>query len=330
MKKRSLGRGGPLISEIGLGCWNFAGPYGPTDEEESRATLHAAIDEGITFLDTANVYGMGLSEEIIGRFIKDNPGKFSIHTKGGLYRNPETGERWFRNEADYLREQLEASLTRLGVERIELYYVHRRQPELEIEEVMGTLLQFKQEGKIARIGFSEIAPYSLRRASALGHVAAIQNEYSLWSRYPDLGMLQACQELGTAFVAFSPVGRGIFAQETPDPATFAKTDFRHGNPRFVEPNFSANAAKVQEFKQLAVDMGTTSPALAMAWVLSRGEHMFSIPGTRSAKHLRELAGGAALSLTAEDLAAIDRVLPVGWAHGDRYSRKQWLGAEGYC
>jgi aryl-alcohol dehydrogenase-like predicted oxidoreductase len=330
MKKRSLGRNGPLVSEIGLGCWNLAGAYGPTDEAEAHATLHTAIDGGITFLDTANVYGMGKSEEIIGRFIKDNPGKFAIHTKGGLYRNPETKERWFRNDADYLREELEKSLRRLGVEQIQMYYIHRRQQDIDIEDVMGTLLRFKEEGKIDGIGFSEIAPYSLRRAAACGPVMAIQNEYSLWSRYPDLGMLRTCEEVGTAFVAFSPMGRGIFAQETPDPATFEKTDFRYQTPRFSEPHFSANVAKVNEFKDLAADMGTTSPALAMGWVLARGEHVFSIPGTRSSEHLLQLMDGAALNLSEDDMEAIDKVLPVGWAHGDRYTRAQWLGAEGYC
>lgn len=329
MKKRSLGRNGPLVSEMGLGCWNMTGAYGPSDETEARALLDAAVDGGITFLDTAAVYGMGQSEEIIGRYIKDNPGKFTIHTKGGLYRNPETGERWFRNDAAFLREQLEDSLRRLGVEQVELYYVHRRQPELEIEEVMETLLSFQKEGKIGGIGFSEIAPYSLKRASALGHVTAVQNEYSLWSRYPDLGMLRTCEELGTAFVAFSPMGRGIFAQKTPDPASFAKTDFRYKSPRFSEPNFSANVAKVNEFKELAADMGTTSPALAMAWTLARGDHILPIPGTRTAEHLNELLEGTKLALGEDDMASIEKVLPVGWAYGDRYSRAQWLGAEGY-
>ena len=330
MKKRSLGRNGPEVSEIGLGCWNFAGAYGPTDEVTSHNTLKAAIDEGITFLDTANVYGMGQSEEIIGRFIRDNPGHFSIHTKGGLYRNPETKERWFKNDADYLREELEKSLKRLGVEQIQMYYIHRREPDLDIEQVMETLLRFKEEGKIEGIGFSEIAPYSLRRAAACGDVMAVQSEYSLWSRYPDLGMLQTCDELGTAFVAFSPMGRGIFADKTPDPSTFEKTDFRYETPRFTEPNFSANVKKINEFKMLAADMGTSSPALAMAWVLAQGDHVFSIPGTRTADHLRQLTAGAALTLSEDDLRAIDQVLPVGWAHGDRYTRAQWLGAEGYC
>ena len=330
MKKRCLGRNGPLVSQIGLGCWNLTGAYGPTDEAEARALLKTAIDEGITFLDTANVYGSGLSEEIIGRFIKNNPGHFSLHTKAGICRDPKTNERGFNNQSSYLREELDKSLKRLGVEQVQLYYIHRRDPSLEIEQVMETLLRFKQEGKIEGIGFSEIAPYSLRKASAVGPVMAVQNEYSLWSRYPDLGMLDTCRETGTAFVAFSPMGRGIFAQGTPDPASFAKSDFRHGSPRFTEPNFSKNVKQVDKFKTLAKDMGTTSPALAMAWTLARGEHVLPIPGTRSVEHIKQLTAGAVLKLSKDDLAMIDKVLPVGWAHGDRYSRQQWLGAEGYC
>ena len=330
MKKRALGKGGPLLSEIGFGCWNMTGAYGPTSEEEANETLKACIDEGVTFLDTANVYGAGQSEEMVGRFIKDNPGHFSIHTKAGIYRDPKTNERSFNNKPDYLREQLEGSLKRLGVEQIQMYYIHRRDPEIEIEDLMETLMAFKSEGKIEGIGFSEISPSSLRRAWAVGPVMGVQNEYSLWTRYPDLGMIQACEELGTGFVAFSPVGRGIFGEKAPDPEGFAKSDFRYGTPRFTEPNFSRNVAKVAEFKKLAADMGTSSPALAMAWVLARGEHVFSIPGTRTAEHLRQLTSGAALQLSEADMAAIEQVLPVGWAHGDRYSRAQWLGAEGYC
>ena len=330
MKKRQLGANGPQVSEIGLGCMNFAGFYGPCDESQARETLSAALDVGIDFLDTSNVYGMGLSEEIIGRFIKDNPGKFTIHTKGGIYRDPETNVRGFKNDADYLRVELEKSLKRLGVEQVQMYYVHRRDPDMQIEEVMEALLQFKQEGKIEGIGFSEIAPYSLRRAAKIGPVMAVQSEYSLWTRYPDLGQLQTCREVGTAFVAFSPMGRGIFAQKTPNPSQFKSTDFRHESPRFSEPNFSLNAEKVKQFKALAGDMGTSSASLAMAWVLSRGDHVFPIPGTRSATHIRELAAGAELNLNLDDLAAIERVLPVGWAYGDRYTDGQWVGPERYC
>ncbi len=330
MKTRQMGTNGPDLSEIGLGCMSFAGFYGPCEESQARDTLSAAFDAGITFLDTANVYGMGLSEEIIGRFIKDNPGKFSIHTKGGIYRDPQTNERCFKNDEKILRGELENSLKRLGVEYVEMYYIHRRDPEMEIEEVMETLLKFKQEGKIGGIGFSEIAPSSLRRAWEIGPVMAVQSEYSLWTRYPDLGLVQTCKELGTALVAFSPMGRGIFAKKTPNPKEFRPTDFRSGSPRFSEPNFSYNVQKIKQFIRLAADMGGSPASLAMAWLLARGEHVFPIPGTRSVEHIRELAAGAELNLSAEEMLAIEKVLPVGWAHGDRYTQGQWIGPEKYC
>ncbi len=330
MQKRKLGANGPEVSAIGLGTWSFSGSYGPTDEAESRDTLHTCIDLGIDFLDTAKAYGAGLAEEVIGRFTKDNPGKFVVATKGGLHRNPETGERWFRNDADFLREELEASLRRLGVDHVPLYYVHKREESRDIEEVMAAMLRFQEEGKIGGIGFCEIAPSSLRVAHAMGPVSAVQSEYSLWSRYPDLGIIQTCADLGVAFVPFSPLGRGILAEKTPDPATFGKIDFRRGSPRFTEPNFSRNVAQVKKFKHLAAGMGTTSPTLAIAWCLARGEHLLPIPGTRSSAHLRECAAAADLHLNEEVLARIEEVLPVGWAHGDRYTRPQWIGAEGYC
>lgn len=325
-----MGDNGPQVSEIGLGCWSFAGAYGPTDEAESHATLASCLDMGIDFLDTANVYGMGVSEKVIGNFVKDNPGKFTIATKAGIFRDPETNVRGFNNSADHLRGELEKSLKNLKLDCVDLYYIHRRDPEIPIEEVMETLLKFRDEGKIGGIGFSEIAPFSLRRACAVGPVAAVQNEYSLWSRYPDLGMIATCAELGVAFVPFSPLGRGIFGEKIPDPTAFEAGDFRVGTPRFSEPNFSRNVEIVSRFKAYAADHGTSAVALAIAWCLARGDHLIPIPGTRSAEHLAECAEGAAFAMTDTVMAEIDALLPVGWAHGDRYSRAQWLGAEGYC
>jgi len=330
LEKRTLGTDGPSVSEIGLGCWSFAGAYGPTDEAESHATLATAIDLGIDFLDTANVYGNGVSESVIGSFIKDNPGKFKIATKAGIYRDPETNVRGFNNDPGHLRGELDKSLQRLGLEHVDLYYIHRRQQEVAIEDLMETLLAFKSEGKIGGIGFSEISPSTLRRACAVGSVMAVQNEYSVWTRYPDLGMIQTCKELGVAFVPFSPLCRGMAVAVAPDPATFGKGDFRNGTPRFTEPNFSVNVGYFDRFRALAADMGTTAPALAIAWTLARGDHLIPIPGTRSSEHLRDCAAGAQLSLGEPEMAAIEDVLPVGFAHGDRYSRLQWLGAEGYC
>lgn len=330
VKQRQLLTTGKTVSEIGLGCMSFAGFYGSTSEEEAHNTLGAALDLGIDFLDTANVYGNGVSESIIGSFLKGDDSRFTIATKGSIWRNPDTGERGFNNKADYLRGELEKSLSRLGLDHVALYYIHRRDPDVEVEAVMETLLAFKAEGKIGGIGFSEISPATLRRAVAIGPVDAVQSEYSLWTRYPELGMIQTCAELGVSFVPFSPVGRGIFASETPDPKQFSDSDFRSGTPRFSEPNFSYNVQKVEAFKALAADLGTTSIALAMAWCLARGEHLLPIPGTRTAEHLAECAAGSSFAMTDDVMQAIERVLPVGWAHGDRYTPAQWIGPERYC
>ncbi|MCR9126044.1 MAG: aldo/keto reductase [Rhodobacteraceae bacterium] len=330
MKRRRLLQDGHETSEVGLGCMSFAGFYGPTTEAEAHDTLAGALDMGVDFLDTANVYGMGRSEEIIGSFIKGDATRFTIATKGGIWRDPDTGERGFNNSPEYLRAELEKSLRRLGVEHVALYYIHRRDPRIEIEAVMDTLLTFKAEGKIGGIGFSEISPASLRRAAAVGPVDAVQSEYSLWTRLPELGMLSACAELGVAFVPFSPVGRGIFATRAPDPETFAASDFRTGTPRFSAPNFSANMAYVTRFKAYAADLGTAPITLCMAWCLARGPHLLPIPGTRTRAHLAECAAASDFAMTPEIMAEIERILPVGWAHGDRYTEAQWKGPERYC
>ncbi|TNF57706.1 MAG: aldo/keto reductase, partial [Rhodobacteraceae bacterium] len=301
-----------------------------TSEREAHDTLAAARDLGIDFLDTANVYGLGLSEEIIGRFLKGDSGPFTIATKAGIWRDREHGNRGFRNDAAYLRAELEGSLRRLGLDRVDLFYVHRRDPAIEIEEVMESLLALKAEGKIGGIGFSEIAPASLRRALAVGPVDAVQSEYSLWTRQPDLGLRQACGDLGVALVAYAPLGRGIFADRTPDPALFAEQDFRKHNPRFIAPNFERNVARVAEFRAYAADHGATTSAMALAWCLARGENIIPIPGTRTAAHLAECARGASIDLTDAMMDEIERILPVGWAHGDRYSPAQWNGPERYC
>lgn len=330
MEKRKLGDRGPIVGAIGLGCWSFAGSYGPTDKAESNRTLARALDLGIDFLDTANVYGNGLSEEVIGAFIKDHRGRFKIATKGGIVRPPGTTERTFDNSPEHLRDALEASLRRLGTDYVDLYYIHRREPARPIEDVMATLLRFKDEGKIGGIGFSEISPTSLRRAHAVHPVMAVQSEYSLWTRQPQLGIVQTTKALGVAFVPFSPLGRGLFSATAPDPRGFGKLDFRKNNPRFIEPNFSDNLKALEPFKAFAAAKNSTPAELALAWVLAQSDHLIPIPGTRSAEHLEELAGGADLALLPDDLAEIDRILPPGFAFGDRYSDAQQVGAERYC
>ncbi len=330
MHKRQLGTGGPEVSAIGVGCWSFAGAYGPTTEAESHDTLAAALDLGIDFLDTANVYGAGVSEKVIGSFIKDHPHKFTVATKAGIYRDPDTNVRSFNNSPEHLREALEKSLRHLGVDHVGLYYIHRREADRPIEDVMETLVRFKQEGKIGGIGFSEIAPFSLRRAHAVHPVMAVQSEYSLWTRSPELGVIQACKELGVAFVPFSPLGRGMFADTLPDPQSFGDGDFRNGNPRFVEPNFSCNIKALDAFRAFCKDCGVSPATVAIAWVLEQGDHLVPIPGTRSRQHLEQLAAGESLKLTPDDLAEIAKCLPPGFAYGDRYSDAQWPGAERYC
>lgn len=330
MEKRQLGKNGPMVSAIGLGCMSFAGFYGPTNEAESYGALASAIDMGVDFLDTANVYGNGISEKAIGSFLKQNPHEFTIATKGGIFRDPETNVRGFNNSPEHMRAALESSLTRLGVEHVALYYIHRRDTNFPIEDVVEMLVRFKEEGKIGGIGFSEISPASLRRAHAVHPVMAVQSEYSLWTRVPELGMIQTCKELGVAFVPFSPVGRGMFADKTPDPSTFTDVDFRKNNPRFLEPNFSANIEALKPFQKFAADLGTTTATLAMAWVLAQGDHLIPIPGTRTASHFREDVDASSLKLSADDLAKIEKILPVGWSHGDRYSDVQLIGAERYC
>lgn len=330
MKKRPIRQDGKMVSEVALGCWSFGGSYGPTTEAEAHNTLAAALDLGVDFLDTANVYGMGVSEEIIGSFLKGNSNLFTIATKAAIWRNPETGKRGFNNRSSYLRNELENSLSRLGIPQVDLFYIHRREQEVEIEELMETLLSFKAEGKIGGIGFSEISPATLRRASAVGTVDAVQSEYSLWTRQSELGMIQTCKELGVAFVPFSPLGRGMFTSIVPDPSTFEKGHFRTGTPRFSEPNFSYNAKRIDEFRLLARDLETSPVTLAIAWCLERGEHLIPIPGTRTADHLKECVAGSSFPMTEEIMSLIEQVLPVGWAHGDRYTHDQWVGVEGYC
>jgi aryl-alcohol dehydrogenase-like predicted oxidoreductase len=225
---------------------------------------------------------------------------------------------------------LEGSLQRLGVDFVDLYYVHRRDQTIPIEDVAGTLARFKEEGKIGGVGFSEISPASLTRAAAVHPIMAVQSEYSLWTRLPELGMLQECARQGAAFVAFSPVARGMFAEIMPDPADFPDGDFRKNNPRFLGANFEHNARLIGGFNDWARSRGWSPAAVALAWILHQGDHIIPIPGTRSPEHLLEDAAGADIDLSAGDLAEIEALLPVGFAHGDRYNDAQNKGPERYC
>jgi aryl-alcohol dehydrogenase-like predicted oxidoreductase len=332
MKQRKLGQDGPIVSAIGIGAMSFADFYGATDEAASHAILDAAMDLGITHIDTANVYGMGKSEKAIGSYFSNRPEArhhFRVATKAAIGRG-DHGNRRFDNSARYLERELDASLARLTLDAVDLFYVHRRDPELEIEEVTETLAGFVRAGKIKAFGYSEIAPSSLRRAAAVHPVAAVQSEYSLSTRSPEMGLVQTCSELGTALVAFSPVARGLLTDRPHNAEAVQNMPFLKANPRFTGENLGRNVTLTEPFRALATEMGTTAATLANAWVLSRGDHIISIPGTRSVDHLREHVAGGSFVLSPTDLARIDAVLPIGWAHGDRYSLDQWDGPERYC
>ncbi|MBT4934841.1 MAG: aldo/keto reductase [Rhodospirillaceae bacterium] len=332
MEKRKLGGNGTVVSALGIGAMSFADFYGPTDTEKSHAILSTALDLGIDHIDTSNVYGQGISEERIGSFLsQQGPGRhelFTIATKAGICRGDDGKN--YDNSPGHLEAELDKSLKRLGVDHVELFYVHRREQELPIEEVAGTLAGFIRAGKIKQFGFSEIAPTSLALAAAVHPVGAVQSEYSLSTRYPELGLVQKTAELDTTLVAFSPLGRSLLTDSPHSEENVQTFPFLKDNPRFLEPNLSRNVEATAGFRALARDMGHKASSLAIAWVLHQGAHILPIPGTRSTDHLRELAKGAELSLSSADLKAINQQLPVGWAHGDRYSVPQWAGPEKYC
>lgn len=333
MKQRQLGKNGPLISPIGYGAMSFSNFYGPMDEAGSFKIMDKCRDAGITHIDTADVYGNGFSESCIGAYFKQAgtavAQEFSIATKASIYRSPE-GVRSHINDITYLETQLDSSLSRMNIEAVDLFYIHRRDPDIPIEEVTGNLARLIDKGKIKGFGFSEIAPSSLRRANNVHHVMAVQSEYSLGVRSPEMGLIQACQELGTAFVAFSPVGRSLLTDKPHQGDKLNEVAFLQNNPRFMEPNLSANIALTDPFRAFAKELGLSAAGLAIAWALDQAEHIIPIPGTRHISHLDEIIKGANFIFTDEIRQKIDEMLPIGWAHGDRYSEAQWFGPEKYC
>jgi aryl-alcohol dehydrogenase-like predicted oxidoreductase len=327
MRQRQLGTGGPMVSAIGLGCLSFGGIFGATTKEESLRCLDAAWDHGITFFDTANVYGNGVSEDVIGEWLRSRRRAAVIATKASFVNGP---PRRVDNSAAHLRSELEGSLRRLGVDQVPLFYIHRHEEARPIEEVASTLAAFVAEGKIGGYGMSEIAPHTLRRAHGVHPCRAVQNEYSLWTRQPELGLIQTCAELGVAFVPFSPLARGALGQTMLDPSTLPEAEFRRQIPRFQSENWPYNRAKIEMFRAFAQGRGVSPAAMALAWVLDQGDHLLPIPGTRRAEHLADWASASQITLTAADRAEIARLLPVGWAHGDRYNHDMASTVERYC
>jgi aryl-alcohol dehydrogenase-like predicted oxidoreductase len=336
MEKRNLGSIGTKVGALGIGAMSFSDFYGPTNTQESHAILKMALDNGIDHIDTAKVYGMGLSEERIGQFLdtlsQSDRQFFKIATKGGIDRKnfDDKGTVVFDNSKEFLTLELNNSLKRLGLDCVELYYVHRREADRPIEEVTETLVEFIKAGKIKQFGFSEIAPTSLEKAATIHPVGAVQSEYSLSTRYPELGLVQKTKSLGTSLVAFSPIGRSLLTDKPHNAETVEKMEFLKANPRFIEPNLSNNIQATQKFREYAADLGCKASGLAIAWLLKVDKHVLPIPGTRSVTHLKEMIDGCALNLTDSNMRDIENILPVGWAHGDRYSTGQWFGPEKYC
>ena len=320
LKGRRIGN--QEVGVLGYGSMSFGGIFGPTDEAESLATLDAAWAGGIRHFDTANIYGMGISETVIGTWMKSRGHRPVLATKAGIKSGP---TREIDNSALYLRAELEASLRRLGTDHVALFYIHRRDIRVPLPELVATLRELIDEGKIGGYGLSEIAPATLRAAHALHPVTAVQNEYSLWTRLPELGLITACAELGCTFVAFSPLARGMLGQRAP---AAPDDGFRGVNPRFTGENFRANCALIDGFRDFCRARGWTVSATALAWLLAQGPHILPIPGTRSATHLREWL--VLPELSAADLTEIERLLPAGFAHGSRYGAAQGLGVEDYC
>ncbi|RPE67292.1 aryl-alcohol dehydrogenase-like predicted oxidoreductase [Pacificibacter maritimus] len=318
-----------MVGAIGFGAMSFAGFFGPADDETSLKTLAAAEAAGIDFWDTANIYGMGRSESVIGRYFKEigTSRPITLATKVGIVPGP---PRTINNEAGYIRRELEASLTRLNRDHVELYYIHRREQDRPIEDVAETMGKLIEEGLIGGWGLSEVAPTTIKRAHAVTPLRAVQSEYSLWSREPELGVIQTCATLGIAFVPFSPLARGMITANDLTPNTFEPHDFRRVNPRFVEPNFSTNLSHVHALRDFAQGKGITVTALALAWSMKANDTVIPIPGTRTAEHMQDWLAAASLDLSANDLMLIEQIMPVGWAHGARYADTQVVGVERYC
>jgi aryl-alcohol dehydrogenase-like predicted oxidoreductase len=320
MQKRQLGTHGPLVSALGLGLMGMSEFYGPTDEAESIATIHRAIDLGVTFLDTADMYGSGHNEQLVGRAIKDRRDKVTLATKFGNVRGPGGSFLGINGKPEYVRQACDASLRRLGVDVIDLYYQHRVDPKTPIEETVGAMAELVQQGKVRYLGLSEAAPETIRRASAVHRIAALQTEYSLWSRDPeDDGVLSTCRQLGIAFVAYSPLGRGFLTGRFKMFEDLPPDDFRRKNPRFQGENFQKNLDLVRRVEEIAREKGCTPGQLALAWLLARGRDVIPIPGTKRIKYLEQNVGALNVELTPTDLQQIDEAAPKGFTHGPRYA-----------
>jgi aryl-alcohol dehydrogenase-like predicted oxidoreductase len=324
MRNRPLGKNGLTVSEIGLGCMGMSEFYGPANDVTSRATLERAYELGVTFYDTADMYGSGHNEMLLSPFLRNHP-DVTVATKFGIVREPGKYERRIDNSPAYIARACDASLKRLRVSVIDLYYAHRIDPRQPIEETVGAMAALVKAGKVRAIGLCEVSDTTLRRAYAVYPIAAVQSEYSLWTRDPEAAVLSTCRELAITFVAYSPLGRGILTGTIDRDTRLAENDFRRLSPRFQAQNLDANLALVETLKTLAGERQCTPGQLAIAWLLNQGSDTIPIPGTRQIKFLEENVGAADLVLSTADLAAINAVFPVGAAVGERYPKAGMVG-----